>query len=63
MSVLSKEDVQHLGDTMGATVGARWIQRMPDAAKVAMADKLKSWWPFGGNKDMQAAFTASVTGR
>ncbi|HEY9899646.1 MAG TPA: LysM domain-containing protein [Pantanalinema sp.] len=63
VGVLSKEDVEMLGNSMGATVGARWIQRMPDAAKLAMADKLKSWWPFGGNKDMQAAFTASATGR
>lgn len=62
VSVLSKEDVEHLGNSMGATVGARWIERIPNQAKVAMADKLKSWWPLGGNKDMQAAFTASVTG-
>lgn len=61
VAALNKTDVETLCEALGTKTDKGWLTRISADLRQALADKLKSWWPFGGNSSAISALTAGLT--
>lgn len=60
VAALDKADVETLCEKLGTNPQKGWLTRISADLRQLLADKLKSWWPFGGNSAAISALTGGL---